>query len=47
MKNNILLKLPVDNLKKVLKNISQLMSNNQLKKKIIDARVPNQIILYD
>jgi len=47
MKNNILLKLPVDNLKKVLKNISQLMSNHQLKKKIIDARVPNQIILYD
>ena len=47
MKNNILLKLPVDNLKKVLKNISKLMSNNQLKKKIIDARVPNQIILYD
>ena len=47
MKNNILLKLPLNNLENVFKNISQLLSNNQLNKKIIDARVLNQIILYD
>ena len=47
MKNNILIKLPIDNLKDTLKNISQLISDNRFNKKIIDARVPNQIILYD
>ena len=47
LKNNILIKLPVDNLENVLKKIFQLISNNQLNKKIIDARVPNQIILYE
>ena len=47
LKNDILLKLPIDNLENVFKNISQLISNNKLNKKIIDARVPNQIILYD
>jgi len=47
MKSNILLKLPISNLMNVLNNISQLLSNDQFKKKIIDARVPNQIILYD
>jgi len=47
MKDNILLKLPLDNLEYEFKNIYQFMSNNQLNKKIIDARVPGQIILYD
>jgi len=47
MKNNILLKLPINNLNYVLSNIFQLLSNDQFKRKIIDARVPNQIILYD
>ena len=47
IKDNILLKLPIDNLKNVLKNISQLISNDQFNKKTIDARVSNQIILYD
>ena len=47
LKDNILIKLPVDNLENVLKKIFQLISNNQLNKKIIDARVPNQIILYE
>ena len=47
LKDNILIKLPLDNLENVLKKIFQLISNNQLNKKIIDARVPNQIILYD
>ena len=47
MKDDILLKLPIDNLTNVLKNISQLISNDQFSKKIIDARVLNQIILHD
>jgi len=47
LKDNIYIKLPLDNLEKVLKIIFQLISNKYLDKKIIDARVPNQIILYD
>jgi len=47
LKENIYIKLPLDNLENVLKKISQFISSNQLNKKIIDARVPNQIILYD
>ena len=47
LQDNILIKLPLENLENVLKKISQLISNNQLNKKIIDARVPDQIILYD
>ena len=47
MKDNILLKLPIDNLKNVLKNVSQLIFNDQFNKKTIDARVPSQIIIYD
>ena len=47
LQDNILIKLPLENLENVLKKISQLISNNELNKKIIDARVPNQIILYD
>jgi len=47
LKDNILIKLPLDDLENVLKKIFQLISNNRLNKTIIDARVPNQIILYD
>ena len=47
LKDNILIKLPLDNLENVLKKIFQLISNNQLNKKIIDARVPYQIIFYE
>ena len=47
LKDNILIKLPLENLENAFKKISQLISNNKLNKKIIDARVPNQIILYD
>ena len=47
LKDNILIKLPLDNLETVFNNISQIISNNQFNKKIIDARVPDQIILYD
>ena len=47
LKDNIYIKLPLNNLEKVFKQISKLISNKQLDKKIIDARVPNQIILYD
>jgi len=47
LKDNILIKLPLNDLENVFKTISQLISNNKLNQKIIDARVPNQIILYD
>ena len=47
LKDNTLIKLPLDNLENILKKIFKLKSNNQLNKKIIDARVSNQIILYD
>ena len=47
LKDNILIKLPLDNLENIFKKISQLISNNKLNTKIIDARVSNQIILYD
>ena len=47
LKDNILIKLPLDDLENVFKKISQLISKNKLNQKIIDARVPNQIILYD
>jgi len=47
LKDDILIKLPLYNLESAFKKIFQLISNNQLNKKIIDARVPNQIILYD
>ena len=47
LKDNILIKLPLENLENVFKKISQIISNNKLNKKIIDARVPNQIIIYD
>ena len=47
LKDNILIKLPLENLENVFKKISQLISNNKLNTKIIDGRVPNQIILYD
>jgi len=47
LKDNIFIKLPLDNLENTLKKISILISNNQFNKKIIDARVPNQIILDD
>jgi len=47
LKDNIYIKLPLDNLENVFKKISQLILYNKINKKIIDARVPNQIILYD
>ena len=47
LKDNTLIKLPLDNLENVFKKIYQLTSNNKLNQKIIDARVPNQIILYE
>ena len=47
LKDNILIKLPLENLENVFKKISHLLFNNKFNKKIIDARVPNQIILYD
>ena len=47
LKDNVLIKLPLDNLENTFKIISHLIANNQLNKKIIDARISNQIIMYD
>ena len=47
LKDNILIKLPLDDLENTFKIISHLIANNQLNKKIIDARISNQIIMYD
>ena len=48
LKNNIILKLPKDNVKKSLNDIFQFLKNNNLNRtKIIDARVKNQIIIND
>ena len=47
LNNDILLKLPVDNFQFILKNIFELINGTQFNKGIIDARIPNQFILYD
>ena len=47
LKSDTLLRLPLNELQYILKNISQLISDTQFNKKIIDARVPNQFILYE
>lgn len=47
-KDGVLIKLPSNDLKKVIKNISNIISNdNLIIKNYIDARVNNQIILYE
>ncbi len=48
LKNNIILKLPKDNMKESLNYIFQFLKNNNLNRiKTIDARVKNQIIIND
>ena len=48
LKNNIILKLPKDNVKKSLNDIFQFLKNINLNRmKTIDARVKNQIIIND
>ena len=48
LKNNIILKLPKDNVKKSLNDIFQFLKNIDLNRmKTIDARVKNQIIIND
>ena len=48
LKNNIILKLPKDNVKKSLNDIFQFLKNNNFNKmKTIDARVKNQIIINE
>tara|TARA_Y100000996_G_C22462873_1_gene618811 strand:- start:242 stop:913 length:672 start_codon:yes stop_codon:yes gene_type:complete len=48
LKNNIILKLPKDNVKKSLNDIFQFLKHNNLNRmKTIDARVKNQIIIND
>ncbi len=48
LKNNIILKLPKENVKKSLNDIFQFLKNNNFNKmKTIDARVKNQIIINE
>jgi len=48
LRNNIIIKLPNDNIKESLKLASEFLHNNEFKDiKIIDARIKNQIILND
>ena len=48
LRNNIIIKLPNDNIKESLKLASEFLYNNEFKDiKIIDARIKNQIILND
>jgi len=48
LKNNIIIKLPNDNIQESLKLASEFLHNNDFKDiKIIDARIKNQIILND
>ncbi len=48
LKNNIILKLPKDDVKKSLNDIFQFLKNNNFNRmKTIDARVKNQIIIND
>ena len=48
LRNNIIIRLPNDNIKESLKLASEFLHNNEYKDiKIIDARIKNQIILND
>ncbi len=48
LRNNMIIKLPNDNIKESLKLASEFLYNNEFKDiKIIDARIKNQIILND
>ncbi len=48
LRNNIIIKLPYENIKESLKLASEFLYNNEFKDiKIIDARIKNQIILND
>ena len=48
LRNNIIIKLPNDNIKEALELVSEFLHNNEFKDiKIIDARIKNQIILND
>ena len=48
LKNNIIIKLPNDNIQESLTLASEFLYNNEFKDiKIIDARIKNQIILND
>ena len=48
LRNNIIIKLPNDNIKESLKLASEFLHNYEIKDiKIIDARIKNQIILND
>ena len=48
LKNNILIKLSKDNTKESLDNVFEFLNNVEFKNiKVFDARIENQIIVYD
>ena len=48
LENNIIIKLPKENINEAINLIVQLMKNKNLEKvKVLDARIKNQIILND
>ena len=48
LKNEVVIKLPKENLNEALDTIAQLIENKNLEKaKVYDARIRNQIILND
>ena len=46
-KNNHTIKLPKENLKKAFIKASKIIKNNNLDHKLIDLRIPNQVILMN
>ena len=46
-KDNVLVKLPMENLKKALNIASKIISNKSFNNNVIDLRVSNQLILYN
>ena len=46
-KNNLLIKLPLNNLEESLSIANKIINSNKFKNKVIDLRVSNQLILYN
>tara|TARA_Y100000590_G_scaffold469801_1_gene659826 strand:- start:763 stop:1452 length:690 start_codon:yes stop_codon:yes gene_type:complete len=46
-KNNLMIKLPVENLEEALSIASKVINNKSFNNNVIDLRVSNQLILYD
>ncbi len=44
-KNNLIIKLPINNLDEALSIANKIINNNKFKNNVIDLRIPNQLIL--